>query len=213
MIDYRLVLDLITALLLGVTITYAVILNRRLSGFRKQKQEMETFIALFDEATGRAGASLHRLKAMAEQTGGDLQGNVDKASALFDELSFMVDRGNAIADRLEQTASSANKATRAKRDIGIETIADEEEAARLAVSRIVEAAEANQQTAARQPRRAEPEPPPAPSRPSGLSPSGLSAPDPSPGTPAPVTEPRPPADDEARSQAERELLKALRSVR
>ena len=206
MIDYRLVLDLVTVLLLGVTITYAVILNRRLSGFRKQKQEMETFIALFDEATERAATSLHRLKTVAEQTGGDLQGNVDKASALFDELSFMVDRGNAIADRLEQTASSANKAARAKREVGIETIAEEEEAARLAVSRIVEAAQAGQQAqkTTRQPHPigshpADPPPrPPAPmSEPQGTSP------DTSPDT----------SDDDARSQAERELLKALRSVR
>ena len=209
MIDYRLVLDLIIALLLGTTITYAVILNRRLSGFRKQKQDMEAFIALFDEATERADSSLHRLKAMAEQTGGDLQGNVDKASALFDELSFMVDRGNAIADRLEQTASSANKATKAQREVGIETIADEEEAARLAVSRIVEAAEANQQAqkSIQQPRRAEPEIRPTESRPATVSPQA----------PASMSDlrasPSAPSDDEARSQAERELLKALRSVR
>ena len=208
MIDYRLVLDLVTVLLLGVTITYAVILNRRLSGFRKQKQEMETFIALFDEATERAATSLHRLKTVAEQTGGDLQGNVDKASALFDELSFMVDRGNAIADRLEQTASSANKAARAKREVGIETIAEEEEAARLAVSRIVEAAQASQQAqkTTRHPH------PPHPPHPIESHPA-----DPPPPPPAPVSEPPDTSpdtsDDDARSQAERELLKALRSVR
>jgi hypothetical protein len=211
MIDYQLVLDLLITLLLGITIGYAVILNRRLSGFRKQKAEMEAFIHSLDDAVERAEASIHRLRGLAETSGGDLQTGVDKASSLVDELTFMTDRGNAIADRLEKAASGAGRALKQQqaaapapepqaaparsqpqsqpqpqpRQVGIETRAEEEAAARLAASRIVEAAE-NAAAAAPAPRA--PQPSPAPERPSL-------------------------GDDAARSEAERELLKALRSVR
>ena len=103
MIDYRLVLDLLTILLLGATITYAVILNKRLGRLREDKAELEGLASTFGQATARAQESIGRLKATAD----DLQAAIDKADSLRDDLAFLLDRGSSAADRLEQLVRRA----------------------------------------------------------------------------------------------------------
>jgi hypothetical protein len=172
--DYKLVLDVMVAVLLAVTIIYAWVLNQRLSQLRRNRDDLAKVVSSFNEATARAEAGIPKLRKAAEETGIALQERVEKAQSLRDDLAFMIERADAMADRLEQAVRSAREEIRAP------------------------AAPAVQ---------------PAPAAP----PIRPSAPRMAPAAQAPLTATAAPAldpeiDDE-RSEAERELLRALQSVR
>ena len=90
-------LDVVVAMLLVITISYAVILNRRLSQLRRHNAELESLAASFSKATVRAGESTVKLKGAADK----LEASVSKAEALRDDLQFLIERGGTAADRLE----------------------------------------------------------------------------------------------------------------
>lgn len=98
-------LDLLLAVLLIITIAYAVSLNSRLGLLRRDKEELENLAATFANATLRAEEGVGKLKNTAEQ----LQQRVDKAQSLRDDLVFLIDRGGSAADRLESTVRTARK--------------------------------------------------------------------------------------------------------
>ncbi|MEQ8966898.1 MAG: DUF6468 domain-containing protein, partial [Azospirillaceae bacterium] len=102
---YGLILDGLVVVLLVATIIYAAILNRRLSSLRDNRAELERAARTFSEAAGRADAGLKALKTTAEATGGNLQKDIDRARALKDELGFLVESAEALAQRLELAAS------------------------------------------------------------------------------------------------------------
>ena len=215
--DYAIYLDLVMIALLIATIIYAVILSRRLAAFRRNREEMQNFLTAFNAANERAEISIRALKDMAEQSGEKLREDIEKASALNEDLSFMVDRGESIANRLEKAASDANATRRGgstasfagtgnatgpdRKDIeddrqGVETRAEE--------------------LAARLMRDVERGTPPASSRSGDASGGGFSSSSrtgASSGASEPVSDPYEQDEDAGRSEAERELLAALRSVR
>ena len=96
-----LVLEIVGAALLVVMIVYAVRLNRRLSTLQEDKAEFERLLISFTDSTSRAESSVARLKAGATDTAQSLQNSVTQAQALRDDLSFMVDRADELANRLE----------------------------------------------------------------------------------------------------------------
>ncbi|MAL39915.1 MAG: hypothetical protein CMO04_08525 [Thalassospira sp.] len=110
--DFAFYLDLLMIVLLVVTIVYAIILNRKLAAFRRSREDMQNFLTAFNAANERAESSITALKDMAEQSGEKLRENIEKASGLNEDLSFMVDRGESIANRLEKAASDANAVRR-----------------------------------------------------------------------------------------------------
>ena len=117
-------LDILVAVLLVVTIGYAVVLNRRLSALRKDNGELERMAQVFTEATSRAEDGIARLK----QTSDDLQDRMAAAQALADDLRFLIERGGNTADRLEHRVRQARDGSGAgaedKRTVGVETRQD-----------------------------------------------------------------------------------------
>ncbi|MCE2510737.1 MAG: hypothetical protein J4G10_07160 [Alphaproteobacteria bacterium] len=96
-----LLLDGLLVALLAATLVYAVILNRRLLSLRKEKSGFEKMLANFNASTLRAEESIHRLKAVADVSSKELQQQTSLARTLRDDLAFLVDRGENLADRLE----------------------------------------------------------------------------------------------------------------
>ncbi len=172
--DYKLVLDVMVAVLLAVTIIYAWVLNQRLSQLRRNRDDLAKVVSSFNDATARAEAGIPKLRKAAEETGSALQERVEKAQSLRDDLAFMIERADAMADRLEQAVRAAREEIR--------TPAAPAAAAPAAGPVIRPTA----------PRMA----------PAAQAPSST--------TPMPPFEPE--IEDE-RSEAERELLRALQSVR
>ncbi|MBL6959404.1 MAG: hypothetical protein ISR52_10515 [Rhodospirillales bacterium] len=100
---FSLILDILVAVLLIVTICYAMMLNRKLSGLRRDKSELEQLASTFAQSTVRAEESLNSLK---NNTDG-LQERIAKAQTLADDLMFLIDRGTSVADQLEDVVRSA----------------------------------------------------------------------------------------------------------
>ena len=94
---WSIVLDLVVSLLLVLTIGYAVLLNRRLGSLRRQRAELESGTTAFQAAIKSAEDSIARLKVTAE----GLQATVDKAAAAQNDLSYLIERSEGLADRLE----------------------------------------------------------------------------------------------------------------
>jgi uncharacterized membrane protein YccC len=109
-------LDLVIAVLLGITIVYAYLLNRRLQALRADREEMEKLIRRFYDATQTADASIKGLKNSAQELAKDLQTNIDKAKILRDEMAFMLERGDLLAGQLENSIS-ASRPERQQQDL------------------------------------------------------------------------------------------------
>lgn len=103
---FALVLDLVVAALLVVTIAYAVLLNRRLANLRRQRAELESGTAAFQRAIRSAEDGIARLKLSTE----GLQQRIDGATAIQNDLAFLVDRAESLADRLEGGVRAARSA-------------------------------------------------------------------------------------------------------
>lgn len=96
-----LIFDGVITLLLGVTIVYCYLVNRRLAALRSGKDELKQVIEDLTVATTRAQMSIERLKEAGKEVVFALEDDVRKGRALSDELSLMIESGNNLADRLE----------------------------------------------------------------------------------------------------------------
>ncbi|OEJ68716.1 DUF6468 domain-containing protein [Magnetovibrio blakemorei] len=90
------ILNVIIALLLVLTIIYAVRLNQRLAQLRNDKNELQELAKIFAEATDKAHDSIRELKGSSDA----LQAEVDKAEVLRDDLAYLVERGSRAADQM-----------------------------------------------------------------------------------------------------------------
>ncbi len=105
-------LDLTVAGLLVTVIVFAAILNRRLSAWRRDRAEFERIIAEFNRAAERAETGVERLKAASEQTGKTLQQAVTKGQSLRDDLAYLIERAEPLADRLTERIRAARNMRR-----------------------------------------------------------------------------------------------------
>ena len=94
-------LDIVIAVLLACTIGYAYILNRRLSELKRDKSQLEKLVVSFAHATERAEASVAQLRDSADQVTCQLQIGIGDAESLREDLKFLLERGEGVADRLE----------------------------------------------------------------------------------------------------------------
>lgn len=111
--DYKLVLDLIVAILLAATIAYAAVLNNKLNQLRKNRDDLAKLVAAFNDATVRAEAGIPKLKRASEEASSTLLDRVEKAQSLRDDLAFMIERADAMANRLEGTVRTARGESKA----------------------------------------------------------------------------------------------------
>lgn len=112
--DWKIILDLIVSCLLVATIGYAVMLNSRLTALRKNRDDLAKIIISFNDATVRAEASIPKLRKAAEDAGATLQERVEKAQSLRDDLAFMIERADTMANRLENSVRTARTEVRSQ---------------------------------------------------------------------------------------------------
>lgn len=95
-----LIIDLVLVGLLAATIAYAIILNKQIIKLRESRGEMAELIQGLNDAMSKAEGGVRNLKKTASDTGEDLQRTVNKAQTLRDELEFMIEAADAMANRL-----------------------------------------------------------------------------------------------------------------
>jgi Domain of unknown function (DUF6468) len=113
----NIVLDIVVAALLLTTIAYAMLLSRRLGALRNDKQQLEALVGSLDNSSQRAEAGIAALKEAAEHAGRQLQERIDQGKGLQADLSYIIDLGGGLADRLEGTIRARRDDSRAAPDL------------------------------------------------------------------------------------------------
>jgi Domain of unknown function (DUF6468) len=93
--------DFGVAILLVFTIYYAAKLNRKLSTLRADKAALQALVQSLMQASASAEAGVKGLKATAEEMSRELQRKLQEGQSLREDLAYMIDRGGAVADRME----------------------------------------------------------------------------------------------------------------
>jgi Domain of unknown function (DUF6468) len=92
--------DAIVALLLIATIGYSIVLNRRLTAVRSDREKFEVLVRNLNAASQRAEGAVTNLRVTADDLSRRLEKKVEEARALADDLTYMIERGDSIADKL-----------------------------------------------------------------------------------------------------------------
>ncbi|HUZ72598.1 MAG TPA: DUF6468 domain-containing protein [Stellaceae bacterium] len=95
--------DAVVAVLLIATIAYAAMLNARLGVLRGDRAKLDELIQSLTVAAARAEAGIAALKAAAADTGRGLEKKIEEGRGLRDDLTYMLERGGGVADRLAGT--------------------------------------------------------------------------------------------------------------
>lgn len=115
-------MDAVVVVLLGVTIFYCFMVDRRLRALRSGKDELKVVIEALGTSTDRAQESVVMLKNSGDAIEEQLGTRVRDARALSDELSLMIEAGNNLADRLEGSRPSARKSEEDISHIGLASV-------------------------------------------------------------------------------------------
>src|SRR5215467_1796683 len=96
-----LICDITVALLLIAAIGYAAVLNRRLAVLREDRAKLEELIRGLNVASVSAQTGIAGLRKATEEVGRDLEKELAASRSLRDDLHYLIERGGAVADRLE----------------------------------------------------------------------------------------------------------------
>ena len=97
----KLLLDTLIIVLLALTISYCWLLNRRIKILQDSRSELAQLLKYFDESTTRASESIVALQTASKKIGENIQNRIEKATYAMDDLSFMIEKANKLADQLE----------------------------------------------------------------------------------------------------------------
>ena len=105
--DTALLFDIVIAVLLVVTIAYAVVLNRKLTVLRNARSSMEKLLGDFSVAVTRTEDGLAKLRAAADGSSEALQQRLEKADLLADDLALLEKRSQLAVSRLEEVLAQS----------------------------------------------------------------------------------------------------------
>jgi len=101
------VLELALIALLGATLFHAVRLERALGVLKRDRATLEALVAGFNTSTRQAESGVERLRAAADGAGRQIARQIEAATSLKDDLGFLIDRAERAADRLDLVVRSA----------------------------------------------------------------------------------------------------------
>lgn len=95
------ILELVLVGLLALTLLHAVRLQRAVAGLHRERSALGAAVAGFDASTRDAEVGLGRLHHLAQGVAGQVATRIEAAAVLKDDLAFLMERGEQLADRLE----------------------------------------------------------------------------------------------------------------
>ena len=104
-----LLINLMVIILLIPAIIYVYKLDKNLTLMRQNQKALLKLIEALNEATYKAETSIPKLKSVTESSGNDLKEVVDNAKELKDDLLFINERADNLADRLEDAIKTGRK--------------------------------------------------------------------------------------------------------
>lgn len=109
MASLELLINLLIIVLLVPTIIYAYRLNRNLEVIRQNQNSLAKLVEALNEATFKAENSIPKLKSATEHSSEGLKEVVDSAKEIKNDLLFINERADNLADRLEQVISDGRQ--------------------------------------------------------------------------------------------------------
>lgn len=97
-------LDIAILFLLAATVFYAARLSYFMSSFREGRSDMHRLIQDLSAQVNNAQNAIAGMRNVAEKSGAQLQEIINESKFLSDELRFMNESGDNLADRLEKLA-------------------------------------------------------------------------------------------------------------
>jgi hypothetical protein len=107
MIGMEWILDSLLVVLLMATLVHAIRLERALGALKRDRSALETLVGTFNASTLAAEAGIESLRAATDGAGRQIQRQINTATTLKDDLTFMVQRGEGLADRLDELVRAA----------------------------------------------------------------------------------------------------------
>jgi hypothetical protein len=100
--DIQWILEIVLVALLAATLFHAVRLERALGVLKRDRALLEELVSDFNASTRQAEAGIDRLRTAADGAGRQLARQIDAAAGLKDDLTFLSERGERLADRLDE---------------------------------------------------------------------------------------------------------------
>ena len=105
-------LEIALVTLLAVTLFHAVRLERALGVLKRDRVALEELVGAFNSSTAAAEQGIERLRTAADGAGRQVVRHIEAASAVKDDLQFLTERGNRLADQLDQLVRAAKPLAR-----------------------------------------------------------------------------------------------------
>ena len=100
-------LEILLVVLLGATLLQAIKLERALGVLRRDRAALEALVVHFNTSTHQAESGIERLRAAADGAGRQIESQLAKSVSLKDDLAFLSERGDRLADRLDVLVRAA----------------------------------------------------------------------------------------------------------
>jgi hypothetical protein len=104
---FGLVIESVVAGLLLITITYSILLNRRLKLLRADEQVLKATIAELITATEIAERAIAGLKVTVRECNDNIGSQLEAASDMYDRLGTHIHAGESVLHRLSRIAIAA----------------------------------------------------------------------------------------------------------
>ncbi len=119
------ILNVVISLLLLITIAFCLSLSRRISTFNSSKTELAKFLLEFNNSIQRAEKNINQLKEMGSMVDDNLKAQIKRARFLANDLSFLSEKGETVAQNLEGKISMSRDANRkmAEASLGVQPVA------------------------------------------------------------------------------------------
>jgi hypothetical protein len=95
------ILEAVLVLLLAATLFHALRLERALGVLKRDRAVLEDLVTSFNASTRQAEAGIEQLRVAADGAGRQMARQIDTVTRLKDDLVFLLDRGERLADRLD----------------------------------------------------------------------------------------------------------------
>ncbi len=106
---WQILLELGLVGLLGATLFHALRLERALGVVRRDRAELETMLRGFNDSTRQAENATERLRGAADGAGKHIARQIEAAANLKDDLVALIDRGERLADRMDNLLRSTRE--------------------------------------------------------------------------------------------------------
>jgi hypothetical protein len=100
-------LDMTLIVLLALTLFHALRLERALGVLKRDRSALEELVAGFNASTRLAEQGIERLREAADGAGRHMARQVEAGGALRDDLGYLMQRGEKLADRLDALVRAA----------------------------------------------------------------------------------------------------------